>query len=153
MPTVFNSVGSSDSDKFDTKFTNRRPIVAGLQDSVVNPGQAVAIPIRAIDPEGYPVTYLKRAGEPGEFDGTSESNRGAQQIRLREAPKVHANFASDKLEGKAPLTVRFSAQGSHGGAKVEWAFAPRAPGKPAMPKAEATTPAMRSSPWAAAPSP
>lgn len=53
---------------------------------------------------------------------------------------MHAHIETDRLEGLAPLTVKFSSQGSYGGNKVEWAFAPRAPGKPAMPKAEATTP-------------
>ena len=159
------SGGGYDDYKYDTKFTNRRPIVVGLQDELIKPGQTVSIPIRAIDPEGFPVRFWKRAGEPGSFDGsvftwkvpknvapgdtivtvvgsdgTSGNNYEARQIRLRVAPKVHAHIETDRLDGKAPLTVKFSSQGSYGGTKVEWAFAPRAPGKPVMPKAEATTP-------------
>lgn len=159
------SGGGYEDYKYDTKFTNRRPIVVGLQDEVVKPGQAVAIPIRAIDPEGFPVRFWKRAGEPGAFDGnvftwkvpknaaagdyivtvigsdgTSGNNYEARQIRLRVGPKVFANIEADRLEGKAPLAVKFTSKGSYGGTKLEWAFAPRAPGKPVMPKAEFTTP-------------
>ncbi len=161
------SGGGYDDYKYDTKFTNRRPIVVGLQDELVKPGQAVAIPIRAIDPEGFPVRYFKRAGEPGSFDGnvftwkvpkniaagdhvvtvigsdgTSGNNYEARQIRLRVGPRVHANIEADKVEGKAPLMVKFTSQGSYGGTKLEWAFALRAPGQPVMPKAEGTTPVI-----------
>ncbi|KAF0240859.1 MAG: laminin G sub domain [Planctomycetota bacterium] len=157
--------GGYEDYKYDTKFTNRRPIVVGLQDSLVKPGQTLTITIRAIDPEGFPVTFSKRAGEPGFFDGnvftwkvpknvspgdhvvtvigsdgTSGNNYEARQIRLRVGPKVYAHIEADRVEGKAPLTVKFSSQGSFGGTKLEWAFAPRAPGRPVMPKAEVTTP-------------
>lgn len=158
--------GGYDDYKYDTQFTNRRPIAIGLQDELAKPGGTVTIPIRAVDPEGFPVRFWKRAGEPGEFDGnvftwkvpknvaagdhwvtvigsdgTSGNNYEARRIRIRVAPKVHAHIEVDRYEGKAPLTVKFSAQGSAGGTKVEWAFGPREPGRPAMPKAEATTPA------------
>ncbi|NUN49441.1 MAG: choice-of-anchor D domain-containing protein [Candidatus Brocadiae bacterium] len=161
------SGGGYNDYKYDTKFTNRRPIIVGLQDEVVKPGQTFTIPIRAVDPEGFPVRFSKRAGEPGEFDGnvftwkvpknvppgnhvltvigsdgTSGNNYEVQQIRLRVGPKVHANIEADRFEGKAPLTVKFSAKGTFGGTKLEWAFAPRAPGRPAMPKVEATTAAV-----------
>ena len=149
--------------KFDTKHTNRRPIVVGLQDIAAKPGDALVLPLRAIDPEGFAVTYTKRAGEPGAFDGsvwtwkvprnqpagdlaltiigsdgTSGNNYEAQQIRIQVLPKVFAKITADKVAGKAPLSVKFSVAGSIGGQKAEWAFAPRQPGPPAMPNAEST---------------
>jgi len=155
------SGGGYEDYKWDVKHTNRRPIVVGLQDVHVKPGETVTIPLRAIDPEGFPLTYAKRAGEPGSFDGsvftwkppknvppgdqivtilgsdgTSGNNYEARQIRLRCSPKIHAHIDADKVAGKAPLAVKLTAKGSVGATKCEWAFAPRAPGVPAMPKTE-----------------
>ncbi len=149
---------------YDTKHANRRPIMVGLQDVVVKPGDTLTLPLRAIDPEGQPVRFTKRDGEPGEFDGsvftwkvpskepvgtrwltvlcsdaTSGSSYEAQRIALQVKPKFAARIVADVVAGPAPLTVKFSsgASGPGGGAvKGDWAFAPRAPGRPPMPTPE-----------------
>ncbi len=159
------SGGGPDDYKWDVKFSNRRPIVVGLQDIAAKPGDTITIPLRAIDPDGFAMTYTKRTGEPGAFDGnvwswkiprnqpagdvpltilgsdgTSGNNYEAQQIKIQVMPRIFAKINADKVAGKAPLTVKFTPQGSIGAQKCEWAFPLRAPGQPAMPKAEATDP-------------
>ncbi|MBM4016330.1 MAG: hypothetical protein FJ293_15380, partial [Planctomycetes bacterium] len=142
---------------YDTRHANRRPIVVGLQDVSVKPGDTLSLPLRAIDPEGQPVRFTKRDGEPGEFDGnvftwkvpskepvgtrwltvlcsdaTSGSSYEAQRIALQVKPKLAAKIVADTVAGAAPLTVKFASGGSGpggGAAKGDWAFAPRAPGR------------------------
>jgi hypothetical protein len=151
---------------YDTRHSNRRPIVVGLQDVTVKPGETISFPLRAIDPEGQPVRFTKRDGEPGEFDGshftwkvpskeppgtrwltvlcsdaTSGSSYEAQRIALQVKPKLAARIVADVVAGAAPLTVKFASgsTGPGGGAvKGDWAFAPRAPGRPSMPAPEAS---------------
>lgn len=147
---------------YDTKFTNRRPIVVGLQDVVVKPGETLDLPIRALDPEGQPLRFTKRAGEPGEFDGnhflwkvpskeppgtrtltvlcsdgTAGNSYEAQPIALQVKPKLAARIVADVVTGPAPLTVKFTSGGGGSREKGDFAFALRSPGRPAMPAAEA----------------
>ncbi len=147
---------------YDTKFANRRPTLLGLQDVAVKPGETVNLTLRALDPEGQPLRYTKRAGDPGEFDGnvyiwkvpgkeaagdrsltvlcsdaTSGSSYEAQTIALQVKPKLFARINADVVAGPAPLTIKFTS-GANGKEKGDWAFAPRAPGKPVMPTAEAS---------------
>ena len=169
--TTMPDTGGGYTDyKYDATFANRRPIIVGLQDAVVKPGETVRIPIRAIDPEGFPVTLSKRSGEPGSFDGTDfvwECPRGeigdktvtvmasdttsgnsyeAQQITLHIGPRILARMKADKVAGAAPLKVKFTAEGSVDaggkGLTLEWGFTPRAPGYPKMPKGESAAPAL-----------
>jgi len=143
---------------YDTKFANRRPTIVGLQDLVVKPGEVVTLPIRALDPEGQPLRFTKRAGDPGELDGnlftwkvpsrepagarsltllcsdgTAGNSYEAQTIALQVKPKVAATIKADVVAGAAPLTVKFTGSG-----KGEWAFAPRGPGRGAMPAVESS---------------
>ncbi|MSR48374.1 MAG: hypothetical protein EXS13_15155 [Planctomycetes bacterium] len=158
------SGGGYNDYTYDTKFSNRRPIIVGLQDITVKPGDTLTLPIRAIDPEGQPLRFTKRLGQPGEFDGnvftwkvpskeppgaraltvicsdgTAGNSYEAQTIALQVKQKVVASISADAVAGVAPLTVKFTsgAIGSGGGkVKGDWAFAPRAPGRPAMPAVE-----------------
>ena len=144
---------------YDTKHANRRPTIVGLQDLVVKPGDVVSLPLRALDPEGQPLRFTKRAGDPGELDGnlfswkvpsrepagaraltllcsdgTAGNSYEAQTIALHVKPKLAATIKADVVVGPAPLTVKFAT----GGPKGEWAFAPRGPSRGAMPAVETT---------------
>ncbi len=116
---------------------NRRPVLLNLQDLLVTPGTTVTLPLRAVDPEGQPVRFYKRAGEPGTLDGnlftfdvpkgaadtytvtfmasdaTAGNSYAAKRIDfVAKQTGVTAHIESDVLVGPAPLTVTVSAEGS-----------------------------------------
>ena len=146
--------------KYDSPFANRRPVLFGLQDRIVSPGETVTIPLRAIDPEGQPVRFEKRAGEPGRLDGnlftfevptapaaggrtvtfiasdaTAGNSYAAKRVSFVTAPKVHAHIECETPTGPAPLTVKVSSKGSRvaaGKMEVGWEFSlPTSKRKPA----------------------
>lgn len=151
--------------KFDMKAGNRRPVLLGLQDHWVKPGKTVEIPLKAIDPEGFSVVFYKRAGEVGEIqghtwswkcprkespgsktvtilgsDGTSGNSYAGQQIQIHVGkPKLLAQISADKLAGKAPLRVHFTARKSilpHGKTHYSWDVRKPAPISPKKKKAK-----------------
>jgi len=122
---------------YNSPHANRRPVILGLQDRIVTPGEKVRIPLQAIDPEGQPVRFYNRAGEPGELDGnlftldvpkdaagkslavtfiasdgTAGNSYAAKRVEFVVAPKVHAHIECDQLVGPAPFTVKVSSRGS-----------------------------------------
>jgi hypothetical protein len=156
--------------QYDPAQANRRPFMVGLQDVAAKPGETVRVPIRAIDPEGFVVSFAKRAEDPGRFegsefvyeipktepagrkvvtviasDGTSGNSYDAQQFKILVAPKIFAHIKADRAAGAPPLKVKLSSEGSFdvaGKLTFEWAFAARAPGYPQMPKPESNGPAV-----------
>jgi hypothetical protein len=141
--------------RYDSPHANRRPVLLGLQDQVVKPGQKVQIALAAIDPEGQPVRFFKRAGEPGEIagnlytikvprkkarpspavtiiasDGTAGNSYAARRVEFTVAPRVHAHIECKELVGAAPLTVTVSSKGSlpsRGKVERGWEFYRPAP--------------------------
>ncbi len=129
---------SPDGYKFDLAPGNRRPVLLDLQDQYVRPGKTIQIPLEAVDPEGFAVRFYKRAGEVGEIkggtftwkcprhepagsrtvtiiasDGTSGNSYAGKQIQIHVGkPRLLAQITADKLVGKAPLKVHFSARKS-----------------------------------------
>ncbi len=157
-----NGQGYSDY-RFDIKAGNRRPVLLGLQDQYVRPGKTIEIPLHAIDPEGFSVSFYKRAGEVGEIqgnvftwkcprkepagsktvtilgsDGTSGNSYAGKQIQIHIGkPSLLAQISADKLTGKAPLRVHFSAKKSlapRGKTKYSWLVTTPALGRKAKPK-------------------
>lgn len=151
--------------QYDASQANRRPVIVGLQNAAAKPGETIRIPIRAVDPEGFPVVLAKRADEPGHFegsefvcqvpkkqgdmivtviasDGTSGNSYDAQQFRISVAPRIFARIKADRVAGPAPLKVKFTSDGSIDAQSFEWAFGPRAPGYPQMPKSESNGPSI-----------
>ena len=121
-------------------FTNLRPFVLDMQAQTVKPGKQLEFELQAIDPEGFPLRFHKRAGALGELDGnvfswscprgTEEGSRevslilsdgtsgnsyggGKLTIHVGE-PQQLAHITADVLHGPAPLTVEFSAKQSLG---------------------------------------
>jgi hypothetical protein len=135
---------------YNSPHANRRPVFLDLQDRVVKPGEKVEFDLRAVDPEGQPVRFEKRAGEPGEIDGSrfrmvvpkgasdeertvtfiaSDASAGnsyaAKRVAFVVSPKAHAHIECDKLVGPAPLTVKVSSEGSKAARKkmeTGWEF-------------------------------
>ncbi len=130
---------------------NRRPVILDLQDQRVTPGETVSIALRAVDPEGQPVRFYKRAGEPGELDGnlftfkvpsgadakhtvtfmasdaTAGNSYSAKQIHFETKPEVfaHIETKAKTLIGAAPFTVEVSSKGSSasgGELELGWEF-------------------------------
>ncbi len=125
---------------FPGTFTNRRPILLDVQDQAVRRGRELKVPLRAIDPEGFPVALHRRAGEVGEIDGnlfvwrcpknepegtrtvtiiasdeTSGNSYAGRQITVHVGkPERLAHIDADRTTGPAPLDVRFTAKGSPG---------------------------------------
>jgi hypothetical protein len=145
---------------YNSPHTNRRPVLLALQDVVVKPGRTVQIPLDAVDPEGQPVRFYKRAGDPGEIvgnvytldvprgeaaqglavtiiasDGTAGNSYAAKRVSFPVAPKVHAHIECGDLVGAAPFTVTVSGKGSlPSGSKAQlgWEFRQPTPkGQPA----------------------
>ena len=145
---------------YDSPFANRRPVILGLEDRIVEPGETVQIVLRAVDPEGQPVRFFKRAGEPGELDGnvytfqvpkepavaswavtfiasdgTAGNSYAAKRVGFVVAPPVHAQITSDLLVGPAPFAVKVSAEESRATATSEmelgWEFYRPAPARKA----------------------
>jgi hypothetical protein len=126
--------------KFPLTFSNQRPVLLDLQDQAVRPGKELRIELRAIDPEGFPISYYKRAGEIGELDGnifvwkcprkepeggrtvtiiasdgTSGNSYAGKQVSIYVGkPKWMAQITADKLTGPAPLKVKFTGKASAG---------------------------------------
>jgi len=122
---------------YDSPHANRRPVLLGLQDQVVKPSAVVKIPLLAIDPEGQPVRFYKRAGEPGEIDGnlytlkvpggkagtswsvtiiasdgTAGISYAAKRVEFAVSPRVHAHIECESLIGAAPFSITASSRGS-----------------------------------------
>ncbi len=152
-----SGVGYADY-KYNSPTANRRPVLLGLQDQVVKSGKTVHITLAAVDPEGQPISYYKRAGEPGKIegnvysikvprlkpggrvsatiiasDGTAGNSYAAKHIEFAVKPPVHAHIDHGDLVGAAPFTVTVSAKGSlPSKGKVEhgWEFySPKPKGK------------------------
>ena len=147
--------------KYDSPYVNRRPVLIGLQDEIVRPGQTVELDLHAVDPEGQPVRFYRRAGEPGELDGSrfrwhvprrpdrsvygvtimaSDGSAGnsytAQRVHFVIRPAAHAHITVDRLVGRAPFTVDVSAKGStvaRGPMEVGWEFYRPTPKRTATP--------------------
>ncbi|MHC4952400.1 MAG: choice-of-anchor D domain-containing protein [Planctomycetota bacterium] len=134
--------------KYNSPHINRRPVLLGLQDQVVKPGQTVRLTLDAVDPEGQPVRFFKRAGEPGEIagnlytlkmprgksaksvsatfiasDGTAGNSYAAKRVEFAVAPRVFAHIECKQLVGAAPFTINVSSKGSlPKRGKVEWGW-------------------------------
>jgi len=157
-----NGAGYGDY-KFPGTFTNLRPILLDAQDQSVRPGKELSLSLRAIDPEGFPVAFYKRAGEVGVIDGdrltwrcprhepsgartvtiitsdgTSGDSYGGKQITVYVGkPALMAHISADHLTGPAPLKVRFSAKASVGRTsktKFSWEVRPAGVLPPKKPK-------------------
>ena len=133
-------------------------MLLGLQDMIVKPGMVVRLPLRAVDPEGQPVRFYKRAGEPGELDGnlftfkvprkgpgrytvtviasdvTAGNSYAAAQLELAVKPAVHAHIDAKTFVGPAPFTLAVTNKGSRGKAKTQfgWEFYTPAPKRKAV---------------------
>gem|GEM_PF-1460482 len=141
--------------RYNSAHANRRPVLLGLQDQIVKPGKTVRITLDAVDPEGQPVRYFKRAGEPGEIegnlytlkmprgksaqtvaatiiasDGTAGNSYAAKRVEFVVAPRVFAHIEAKQLVGAAPFTVEVSSKGSlpaRGKVERGWEFYSPAP--------------------------
>lgn len=133
---------------YNSPHANRRPVILGLQDQVVRSNQTVRLVLNAVDPEGQPVRFHKRAGEPGEISGnlytlkaprgragqtvsatiiasdaTAGNSYAAKRVEFTVAPKVHAHIECEQLIGAAPFAVTVSSKGSRPArGKVEWGW-------------------------------
>ena len=128
-------------------FSNRRPILLGLQDRYVKRGAELAVTLDAVDPEGLPVSFYKRGADVGTLDGNrftwrcpKKEAKGAKTVTLiasdatggssygGEAFTIHINKPAvlaqidiDALVGKAPLWVKVSGKPSIG-RRLEYAW-------------------------------
>ncbi len=148
--------GSGYADyKFPLTHSNQRPVLFHLQDQAVRPGKELRVPLRGFDPEGYPLTFYKRAGEVGEIDGSDfvwrcprQQNEGVHTVTIIASdgtsgnsyagqpisihvgkPEVLAQIDVGRLSGSAPLKLRFSAKASIGRTsktKFDWFIHPSA---------------------------
>ena len=145
--------------RYDSAHGNRRPVLLALQDQVVEPGKKLQITLDAIDPEGQPLRFYKRAEDPGEIrgnvytlhvpkgkaaadlsttiivsDGSAGNSYAAKQVHFEVLPRVHAHIECEQLVGAAPFTVTVSSKGSlPTKGKVWWGwefYAPTAKRKP-----------------------
>jgi hypothetical protein len=143
---------------YTSPHANKRPVILGLQDQAVRPGRTVRIELRAVDPEGRPVRFYKRAGEPGKIegnvytckvprgkagqeftvtviasDGTAGNSYAASRLTLAVSPRAHAHIDCKTLVGAAPFKFTASTRGSlpRRGAQFGWEF--YAPGKTRKP--------------------
>jgi PKD repeat protein len=160
-----NGLGPGDY-KYDLKNANRRPVLLDVQDQWVRRGKELRIPLRARDPEGFPVAFYKRAGDVGRIDGdefvwacpkkaakgstevitliasdqTSGNSYAGRALTLHvEKPALLAQVQADHWTGAAPLTVQFSAKdslGPRGKLGYGWSFYQRARGRKEQPFAE-----------------
>jgi PKD repeat protein len=115
---------------------NKRPSISGLEDQGALPGEDVRIPLRAVDPEGFPVQVSQWGGQVGKIEGsdfvwkvppgqpagrervtviasdnTSGNSMNAAEAEIKVSP-ILADFTVDGMEGKAPFTVRFDGSAS-----------------------------------------
>ncbi|MEX0775611.1 MAG: choice-of-anchor D domain-containing protein [Phycisphaeraceae bacterium] len=115
---------------------NLRPELPDLADQVILPGEELTVPITAVDPEGFPVTLYRWAGEVGEMDGsvfrwrcppdqkpgrypvtliasdgTSGYSLNSGRFHVEVSPII-AKLTVDRPRGTAPLAVRFNSAGS-----------------------------------------
>jgi hypothetical protein len=134
---------------YDSPHANRRPVFLGLQDQLVKPGRTVRITLDAVDPEGQPVRFYKRAGDPGTIEGNvytckvprrrggqpisatiiaSDSTAGnsyaAKKLTLSLATWAHAHIECKTFMGPAPFTFKATTKGSlpRRGAQFGWEF-------------------------------
>ncbi len=135
---------------YSSPHANKRPVLLGLQDQVVKAGKTVKLVLDAVDPEGQPVRYFKRAGEPGELkgnvytlkmprgksamdvavtiiasDGSAGNSYAAKRVEFAIAPRVFAHIECKQLVGAAPFTVNVSSKGSlpaRGKVECGWEF-------------------------------
>lgn len=137
--------------KFAGTHANRRPVLLGVQDVYVKRGRTLEVPLRAVDPEGQPIVFHKRAGQIGEFDGNvftwtcpRKEPKGARVVTLIasdetsgasyagetltvhvEKPALLAQIDIGSLLGPAPFEVQVSAKPSitpRGKVKYAWDF-------------------------------
>ena len=113
---------------------NRRPTLEGPADCVIFPGEKVTFDLKGTDPEGFPVTFSRPAGQVGTLkgstytwdcpadtadgvypvalfasDGTGGTN--SQQVSIS-VVSTRAKLTADKTSGPAPLAVKFSGAAS-----------------------------------------
>ena len=150
---------------------NRRPQLWGLEDRTILPGEEVRVSMTATDPEGFPVSLYRWANEVGEFSGNTLTwkcpasqpdgdhpvtiiasdgtcgyslNSGRAWIHVR---STIAALGADRMEGVAPLTVKFSSTGSRdkaGGALTcRWDFDDGGTSEQANPEHTFTQPGLR----------
>lgn len=154
------SGGGYQDYKYDMSYVNQRPVVTGVQDLVVRPGQTVALELGALDPEGQPVRWYKRAGDPGDLDGNvftwkvprrlapgahtvsfiasdgsaGNSYAGRTVSFHAGAPKAMPRVTVDRAWGPAPLTVKCTTKGSVApGGAFGWEVYPAAEAHKATP--------------------
>jgi hypothetical protein len=123
---------------YDMTHVNRRPVVTGLSDQVVRPGKTITLELGAVDPEGQPVRWYKRPGQPGELDGnvftwkvprrmppgahtvsfiasdgTAGNSYAGRTVSFHVgAPKTMPRVTVDQAWGAAPLKVKCTTKGS-----------------------------------------
>ena len=157
-----NGLGPKDYT-YPLTHANRRPVLLDVQDTWVKRGKEVRVPLRALDPEGFPVSFYKRAGEIGEIDGdefvwrcpkkaekgsrhtvtliasdeTSGNSYCGRRVTFHvEKPTLLARIEADVWSGVTPLTVSFSAKdslGPRGKTSYGWSFYQRAKGRTPQP--------------------
>lgn len=113
---------------------NRRPSIEGLADCAIFPGEKVTFDLKGSDPEGFPITFSRPAGQVGTLkdstftwdcpagtpdgvypvtifasDGTGGTNSRQATISV---VSTRARLSADKTSGPAPLAVKFSGAAS-----------------------------------------
>jgi len=152
---------------------NLRPTLLGLEDRTILPGETAEVEITGVDPEGVPLRYAHWAGEVGELDGNvfrwecpADQPAGDYPVTLIGSDgtcgyslcsgrfHVHVRPAvavlnADRTRGRAPLKVRFSAEGSRDAAgeaaelAYKWDFDDGTTSNEAAPAHEFTKPGLR----------
>jgi len=137
---------------YDMTHVNRRPVVTGAQDQMVRPRRTLTVELNAVDPDGRPVRWYKRAGDPGELDGnlftwkvprrmppgahpvsfiasdgTAGNSYAGRTVNFHVgAPKSMPRVTADKAWGTAPLTVKCTTRGSVANQPFGWEVYPAA---------------------------
>jgi PKD repeat protein len=113
---------------------NKRPLISGISNKTIFPGDTVTFNLTGTDPEGFPCVFYKRTQDPGILAGnlytwttTSGTTPGVYSVGIicsdgttginsTEAAITVANtiarVSADVTTGTVPLTVRFSSLGS-----------------------------------------
>jgi len=131
----------------EPELCNRRPVILGLQDEAVLPGRTLEVPLRAIDPEGFGVSFHQPATDAGAIEGSvfrwhcpRGEPEGAREVQLIASDRTSGNsYAGETLSisvgkpermariratqwsGPAPLLLELSAQESIG-RKLEYGW-------------------------------
>jgi hypothetical protein len=114
---------------------NLRPSLNGLENRTIIPGETVEFNIDSKDPDGFPVTLYRWAGEVGALNGNQFSWRcpadakdgintvsiiasdgtgsyNSKQVKINVSSTI-AQISADTTSGHVPLKVLFSSAGSH----------------------------------------